>query len=186
MKHSSVIVISLACLCGAGVGIGVNAYQSSRPLYTTGKEVADAAKAGNPEYAEQRARELYPKWQQCYGDLGEIRFDMTTLPDQKYAENPDNRRANTTAWTFPIYDPEYSSVAFYTDLYARRNRSYYKGDKSEAHPTGFFLVMWKDGKLERIPTSKLRMLNNKDGHGVTVWPGLPGYEHAHTNIHFGG
>lgn len=174
-KKRAFLILTACALLGTIIGLVVKVYRQSLPVYTFGTGVPDVTKHGNPEYAEKRARELLVLYKQVNGDVGRMGgLDNLRLPDQRMAEVPDSRAANTSAWSFPYSCKAYDDVAFFTDLYARRNIKYFRGDKSESHPAGFFIVAWKNGKVERVPVSSLRLIPYGNQR-ILGWPGMPGY-----------
>lgn len=163
-------VTALAIVCG----IAYNVHRDNQPVFIFGADAAPAQKGG-PEFAEKRAQELLALYNRVGGDVGQMGgLNALRLPDQASAEDPGARAANTTAWTFPMHHHLFDKVAFYTDLYARRNHKYFKGDKMEANPTGFLIVAWKSGKIERIPVENIRLIR-AEGYDTLGFPGLPGY-----------
>ncbi len=175
--HLREISLTLAAALAIGIGGGFlyRGHQNSLPLYTTGSDVPDAAQTGSVEQSIAKAKELLATYNRVNGDVGRIPFPLMTLPDQHHAENPAHRANNVTAWCFPSDDALYKDVAFYTDIYCRQNRSYYKGDKSKAKPSGFLIVVWKNGAIEKIPAEKMRLISS-GGQRLQGFPGLPGYE----------
>ena len=168
------LTLGVALVLGVGGGVLYRSHQNSLPLYTTGSDVPDAAQSGSVGQSIAKAKELLATYNRVDGNLEKIPFPLMTLPDQRLAENPANRATNMTAWFFP--SPHlYKDVAFYTDIYCRQNRSYYKGDKSKAKPNGFLIVVWKNGKIEQIPVEQMRLIAS-EGKRMLGFPGLPGYE----------
>lgn len=172
----------VAAVLGIAVGLLVTYYHRSQPLYTTGSDVPDPARVGHPEFALAKGQAIYTAYRQAGGDVARIPFSLCMLPDQKYAETAIDRNPQTTAWEFPRM-PEYKDVLCYTDLYARANRSYYRGDTAKAHPTGYFIVVWKSGKVEKVPVAALRMIATKQGL-ITAFPGMPGYATGQPHVKY--
>ncbi|MCW3098498.1 MAG: hypothetical protein JWL77_4116, partial [Chthonomonadaceae bacterium] len=85
----------------------------------------------------------------------------------------------STSYCFPDTSvPEQSQIACFSDIYARQNRSYYTGDTASGAPSGYFIVAWKNGTIQKVPVSDVRELPTPDGGTVDCFPGMTGYNPA--------
>ncbi len=161
------------------------------PLKGFEAKTLDAAQAGDPEESMRRLRQLLDALRAHNWDSGKVPRSLLTLPDGKYAEDPDSRDyPNIAIPSQPNRPqsqqvPEYEPIAFYTDIYARYNRSYYKGDRSLSHPTGYVIVGWKDGRIEKVPLMQIRSFvsRNPSIRGeLDCFPGMAEYAAAKPNF----
>ena len=183
MRRTTLLLV-IACV----VSIGIIAWQKhqtdERPLRTTGQGIPNAATHGNPEEAERRTRVLLTylrsnKWQMPKTLPREIK-EMLLLPDRLLSEGRINR---VSPWTFSIPipgEPSFGEIALYTSLYARQNRSYYKGERSDAKPSGFFIVGYCNGEVKRVPVSQMRILSLSQG-GFDCFPDTSCYAKSEPN-----
>jgi hypothetical protein len=87
-----------------------------------------------------------------------------TNPDSRYSdfrflrEEPDFYSPYTIQSTrpdgTPLSNPKTPGkrdILIYTDIYVHQNIRHYPGERSTSNPVGFFLVMWDDGQIEKIP-----------------------------------
>ncbi len=160
------------------------------PLPGLAAKTRDAAKTGDPEATMRQLRQLMDALRANNWNPTKVPRSLQTLPDAQFAELPTDRNP-AECIAFPsmpvpekfkyLQDPEFEPIAFYTDIYARYNRSYYKGDRSQSHPTGYVIVGWKDGRIEKVPIMQLREFrgSNPNTHGdLTCYPGMPEYATA--------
>jgi len=73
--------------------------------------------------------------------------------------------------------PEYSQVALICYTYYHPNESMVKG-VGECRPTGYYLVMYKNGDLLNVPARDVRLLTTggADGESIEVFPGMDSYD----------
>lgn len=162
-----VLLPLLACVGSFGIIAWRSHRQDQNPIRTTGANIPNAAAAGNPEEAERRAHLLLDvlrdnDWQVPRPVPTEV-AELLRLPDRHLAEGKINR---LSPWSFAIVDknsPNAKDVALYTSVYARQNRSYFRGDNSNAKPSGFYIVGYKNGVVRRIPASQVRSTPGRDG-----------------------
>ncbi len=105
--------------------------------------------------------------------------EMLQNPDTKYSDafharqNPDhfipyaisNPRPDGTQ-IGSSKEPGKRDVYAVSSLYAHENLVH-KGDKSSMKPSGFYLVLWEDGQIEKISMSRVYM-TTRDGKPVRV------------------
>ncbi len=147
-----------------------------RPIMDTSRGLPDIFKKGNSDDAIVRGKALIENLKENNWDWLKVKSSFLNLPDQYMADDPEYRRANLTAWCIvPLDDPNIPEVAIYTDLYVRRNLKVYKGDTGTANPEGFYIVGFRDGNIERVPLSEVRVAVIKGQGRQIVFPGTKFY-----------
>lgn len=99
-----------------------------------------------------------------FADSAPLRRGPRCFPYQLYSRRPDGR---------PIGSPKEAGardVLAMTGLYYHRNS---KGP-SNWNPVGFFLVLWDDGEVTRVPFDKVLMYRHSAGSFKYAFPGQAG------------
>ncbi len=157
------------------------------PLSGLTENIPDATQAGDPEASMRQLRQLMDALRANNWDVTKISRSLLTLPDGRFAENsvlrdhPNILFPNQPRMPDRFFVPEYEPIAFSTDIYARFNRSYYKGDRSLSHPTGYVIVGWKDGRIEKVPITQVRTFVSRNpamSSKKDCYPGMPEYATA--------
>ncbi len=159
------------------------------PLKGFEAKTLDATKTGDPDAAMQHLHQLMAALRANNWDANpkKVPLALQTLPDAKFAENPADRNGeciflpNQPDTPKDHYIPEFEPIAFYTRIYARYNRAYYKGDRSQSHPTGYVIVGWKDGRIEKIPVTQVRQFRSSNSSipgELDCYPGMAVYDTA--------
>lgn len=153
------------------------------PIRTSGQDTPNPLTAGDPEAALEQARKLMDALRAANWDKTRVPFELKFLPDRYMHEAKQFRTDRQTTFSFPAHDPrlrapEYENVAFATDLYVRKNVSHYKGDGAKSRPEGFYIVGWKDGRVEKVPVWDVRIVpsSTRRNEKIEVFPGMPGYD----------
>ncbi len=89
-------------------------------------------------------------------------------PDMKYADGhqKDPQPESTFPYSFPVTRPDGTAkdgpkatgtrdVLAYTDMYFHRNIRNFKDKPATNNPVGFYLVLWDDGQVEKVPYDKV-------------------------------
>lgn len=129
---------------------------------------------GDIDGAMTQARALIADLRAHDWDWDAIDTSLLHLPDQQYAE----WEAQRGTWQYSFYHckhPIYDEVAFYCDLYARLNLHIVPGIEGENHPTGFFIVGWKDGRVTQVPVAEARLFDIGAQRSKLVFPGMGEY-----------
>lgn len=179
LKGKAYLGLSFVVLSGSLYGAAAHAkHQAAPPIYTTGDGIPDAASVGNIDQAVQQTQHLLTALQAVNYDPTQLPdYSLMTLPDAQYAEDRASEPTDASSYCFPDASvPEQSQIACFTDVDARQNRSYYNGDTSSAAPSGYFLVAWKNGTVQKVPVSDVRRLPTADGSSVDCFPGMTGYD----------
>ncbi len=156
---------------------------SEIPVLRPAADIPDARKAGDEADTMRRLHALHDRLRAEGWNALRVPREMTILPDARFAESKAERENGGVA--FPSIpgvetDPSFAPVAFYTKIYARYNRSYYKGDRSVSRPTGYVIVDWKDGRIDKVPLEKVRV-HQSSGGLIEIFPGMAGYDTAKTD-----
>lgn len=88
-------------------------------------------------------------------------------PDTRYADNVPTRRFAHRHSPYNISDKRPDGtlaggpkpagtrdVIASADLYFHRNIRHFRGERSTENPVGFYLVLWEDGEIQKIPYSE--------------------------------
>lgn len=113
-------------------------------------------------------------------DVKKVALQKYRLPDQDLTEYAANRDRNTVVIYLPnAMTPEYKNLAFYTDIYVRLNIRHFPNEKNDSRPEGFYLVCWKDGRIQKVPVEKVRILkrpkHDRMQEYLPVFPGMAAY-----------
>jgi len=153
--------------------------EEDRPISTTGQDVPDPATAGDPDAAMEHARHLLARYRAAgwNSDFRAIPLREWQLPDRHLAENPEMRGDMGSSYVVPdpVRSPHMREVAFYTDLYARRNISRYKGDRARSRPAGFYIVAFRNGDVKKVSVYDVRLAATPRGL-EPVFPGMAAYD----------
>lgn len=150
-------------------------------VYRSGSDVPDPAKVGTSDATIDRARELIALLRKSNWKIGKgFPREKLTVDDQRYAEFPQDRRQRTS-FGIPISKPPYEDVAVICDTYVRKNIVARRGGGSSQTPSGFFIVGFKDGRVEKIPVGKVRVKEYRVEGASTrriglVFPGTREYD----------
>jgi hypothetical protein len=139
---------------GAALSRGVVAQE--QPLFVSGSDVAPAYQKGNWKATAEQMKQAYKLFKEANWDYTKVPFEMWQHPDQKYAENKNARQPNVTGFLIPDI-PAYQEVAFWCETYYRQNVRVFK-NHTVSKPDGFFLVMYKDGTLEKVAAKDVRLI----------------------------
>ncbi|MCW3099746.1 MAG: hypothetical protein JWL77_5364 [Chthonomonadaceae bacterium] len=177
------ILLSVLLLCVAGYGASAKHKQDTTPIFTTSTDTADPNLNGNIDAAVTQTQQLLTA-------LQAVNYDPTQLPDMNLAILPDAsmsddetfRNPDCLSYSFPT-EPELSQIACYSEIYARQNMSMYTGDQSTSAPSGFYIVAWKNGTVQKVAVADVREIPcAADGSGVPCFPGMTGYDPALPNF----
>lgn len=102
--------------------------------------------------------------------------NLLKVPDQyNYQFAPEGE--GTWTWSpcpQPVYQDE---VAFFSMLYIWRNMEVIPGIEGRLHVSGSYIVGWKDGRVEAIPVSDVRLIPAEESQTYNmVFPGMDVYD----------
>ena len=131
---------------------------------------------GHVEDTMARARTLLTALRENEWDAERIDYHLLRVPDQDFAQFERLRGPNTYASFFCARQDIYrAKVAFYIDLYIRKNLEVVPGIEGVLHVEGFYIVGWKDGRIERVPWDQVRLYPSGPGF-KDVFPGMDEYD----------
>ncbi len=168
-----IYLVPAAALLASLCILGWRKHQEPIPIRTTGDGIPDAAQAGDVPAAMAQCRQVMSILQQNNWDIPnpcpDAIFKLLTLADGKYSESQYDRKPRYANIGIPTKDPE---TALYSQVYARQNRSYYKGDLSMARPSGFYIVGYKrTGEVRQVPVEQVRIkAHMKAGEDLLCYP----------------
>jgi hypothetical protein len=152
MAGSIVLTITSANFLSRGQGKG-----SQTIVYRSGADVPDPAKVGTPDATVERGRELVALLRQSDWKISKgFPMDKLTVADQRNAEFPQDRKQQTS-FGIPKSQPPYEDIAVICDTYVRKNITAKQSGASSQAPSGFFIVGFKDGRVEKIPVDQVRV-----------------------------
>lgn len=151
--------------------------QSSLPKPLAGKR--------DPEGAMRQASQLMTAYKAANGDWSRVDRRLLFLPDQALVDEPSARKSNAF---MPLEDPFYrGKVAFFAMTYVEKNLKYGGGDVVTSKPTGFVIVGYADGAVEKVPIEQVRYryanrIRGSDSFEawMYVFPKMPEYGLADT------
>lgn len=133
---------------------------------------------GDHAGAMQQARQLLEALSANNWDSSLVNQQLLRHFDQDFAGEPFQRSPNSP--TFFVSRPDsiyWDSVAFYATLYVRRNIGPGNGPEGiVSHPEGFFIVGWKNGTVNKIPISQVRLKRYPGEKSYAyIFPGMERY-----------
>lgn len=99
--------------------------------------------------SQRQAAALFLNPDTRYSDLGFMRNN----PNNSFPYTIYTKRLDGTPYGGPKA-PGTRDISVMTDLYAHKNIRHFKGSRSTSNPVGFYIVMWDDGQVEKIPYDK--------------------------------
>lgn len=121
--------------------------------------IPNILEVGDIPAAMEQSRQLVAALKQNKWERSGIPFSLQRFPDQKYAENPSIRDERTAYAYIPFPDSkEYKEIAFFTDLYVRKNVLRLKNERTITKPEGFYIVGYRSGVVKQIPIGEVRLL----------------------------
>ncbi len=163
-----------------GFGLLVFTFRWYHGTYVPIKEpfatLPDPAKMDSVDEAMQQTTRLVAALKANDWDPFRVPHALIMLPDAKYAQYNNLNDPLAGSFVFPILQKEPDSpvqdkIAVYSEVYVRTNTKIFKNDRATFAPSGFFVVGWKDGRVEKVPIGDVRYV--KMGKYYTaVFPGM--------------
>ncbi|MCW5935715.1 MAG: hypothetical protein KIT11_00205 [Fimbriimonadaceae bacterium] len=172
MKH----VLKPLALSALTASLALAGFAFGRSL----SEKTDALGAGDPVNAEAVARAIALQLRANGNQPVRLPRGLTLLADQKLASDREDRD-NPVSFCTPRPDhPVLGELAAYTNLYIRSNFQRGEGDEGWTNPEGFYVIAWRDGRVERVPFGTERYVWAYEGEArlYTVFPGMTAYANA--------
>ena len=192
LQMAAFVLITFAAVVGLqqsfSFGQGPQDRELGPPLPVTRVAAPDAAKAGNVPAAMEQSPRLMTLLKANNWSSGGIPMNVLQLPDRRFAEEQVYNRTDELSYVIPFLapapqststytnDPKEDDLAFYTSIYARRNTVYYKGEQVRHHPSGFYIVGLKNGRVFQVPVGDVRQVRGVTKHIVTLFPGMKAYD----------
>lgn len=173
------ILVAVSSLGGGAYFVGREAMKSSKLEPT-----ANIYTEKNYDDAIEHCRVLWAALRDNGWEPRNVDPSLLRLADQDFAEDPSRRGPDAQSFAIPTYrsDPNsvYQNVAFFTTLYVRKNASNGSGPElgRRFNPTGYYIVCFKDGRVEKVSVLDVRFVSNPTGpQGGTmpVFPGMAAY-----------
>jgi hypothetical protein len=162
--------LTLACL------VFILSASGSALMLEKGKHAPALSHSSRVPDAMTQARDLAQALAKVDYNPLQVDSRLLRLPDQDFAQNENRRGPNDPSFAVPTI-PIYSQVACYTTLYSLTVLEPNPGHEASAHHVGFYIVAWKDGRVEKINVDTIRLAphEGREGEFVAVWPGLSAY-----------
>ena len=75
-------------------------------------------------------------------------------------------------WDRPVFSTKGEKYPWaHTTIYARSNARIFRNGRTTYHHTGFHIVLWSDGSIEKIPESKILLQPLSESSWRTFYPG---------------
>lgn len=173
----------VATLVSAALSLGVMGLTQSRKAAPGQQLTRSAPGKRNVASAMQQARHLMDAYVSAGRSWAGVDEKLFFHPDQALAEIADSRSG---AAFFRLDEPFYDGkVAFFSMMYADRNLRYDGGDRTSEHRTGFVIVGYADGVVEKVPYDDVRyhsVRRTLEGEltpiRMQVFPRMPEYKTA--------
>lgn len=108
-------------------------------------------------------------------------------PDSQYADDPGARKNPSKMVVYDVYNkrpdgskigadkpPGTKDVLASTGIYYHRNVTTFPKQRSTLNPVGYYLVLWDDRTIERIPYDRMLYVPTGNGQFSTAFPNQPG------------
>ena len=137
----------------------------------------DILKDGDIEGSMDTARKLLVALRENNWQWKQFDWNLMRVPDQDYDQDLHRQQPKMATWVHAGYsDAEYrDKVAFYSLLYTRSHLEVIPGIEGVNHFEGFYIVAWKDGRVEKVPVADVRLYPKSD-YFITVFPGMDQYD----------
>lgn len=180
-KHTAwLLTIGLLALFTVSVFV-IRWWRWNQPIAYPTAQIPDAAKYGNVDASIRQCKELYAALNAAEGNWKRVyktNSNLLYLPDRAMAEESANR-SQTISFRFPkeFQKPLYGNVAFWTEIYARKNPAQYRDEVTKNKPGGFYLVCFANGDVKQFPVEDIRIALVPERHSfVPVFPGMKEYD----------
>lgn len=135
--------------------------RSHGPLYLT----------GNPDQAIQQSKQFLEHFRSVNWDPDRVNYRLAKLPDHDFKQFQEDRVINTLV---VARDPE-DALAFSTDLYVHLTKEIVPGREANITRSGFYIVGYKDGRVEKVTPDLVRLYPNGKGGFTQLYPGMNRY-----------
>jgi hypothetical protein len=151
------------------------------PVYVPDKDLPKKINRKNVDAALKQTHDLVLALRQVDGDPFKVPKELGRLPDAIYASDPGKRDIHTGSFAYAKLRAEpdaisQSDVSVYSDIYVHSDPAYYKGDRVQFNPSGFYIVGWKDGRVSTVAVDDVRVVATGRHGTVPVFPGMKEYD----------
>jgi hypothetical protein len=174
-RKNVAILVALSGAFGTAWVFGKAAYRAA----PAGRAVKNLAQEGNPDQTVEIARALLSELRANNWNWNAVeeREDLLISPDQyAYQHRPNLQGVRAWTWNTCPQAPYADEVAFFTSLYTWEEFEVIPGIEGKLHVSGFYIVAWKDGRVERVPATDARMYPVETGSWIVVFPGMSEYD----------
>lgn len=171
MTSKTVIaILGLALAFGAAWTLGNSV--ASPP--TVNRTVKNLSIEGDPDHTMAVGRQLIAQLQEHNWNWDEVDTNLLKVPDQEFWQNAPN---GPGYWTWArCAEDIYNEVAFYSNLYVWNEFERIPGIEGKLHVSGFYIVGYRDGRVEKVPVGQTRLYPITNDQLLTVFPGMSEYD----------
>lgn len=172
-RKQILVLAALAAAFGTAWTLGSQLQPQPEPK----RVVRNLSIEGDPDHTIEVGRQLLAALKERNWDWHGIPDELLRVPDQY---NWQFAPTSPGFWTWstcpqPAYQDE---VAFVCSLYTWRELEVVPGIEGRLHMSGFYIVGWKDGRVERVPVEDARQYPVAGGSTITIFPGMSEYDPA--------
>ena len=159
-------IVALAAMAGYGITCSITALAASPPV-----------SKGGIDDAMDQARQLLVELRNADWNRDAVDPDLLMLPEQATVGAWQNL-PGADSFVVDQRHAQYEEVAFYSMTFVDKSFVVVPGQEHVVTTTGFFIVGWKDGRVETVDVSDVRMfsLGGVDNPRIPVFPGMDEYD----------
>jgi len=169
-RRYALYLVVLGLAFGSAWTIGNSARHSSSP-----RKIKNLVVDGNPDETMEIGRQLLSELRAHNWDWQAVDSRYKWAPDQEFYQFAPQGRGYWT-WGHDERDEYRDEVAFYSTLYTWYDFEPIPGIEGRLHVSGFIIVGWKDGRVEKVPMEDVRLYPVEAGHKIMVFPGMNEYD----------
>ncbi len=126
----------------------------------------------------EQARRLLAELRDADWNPRGVDQSLLRLPEQDHAKSWVDRDPARPSFLTDSFHPQYEEVAFYCDTFVEKKLTVVKGREGDLAMTGFFIVAWKDGRVNTVDIAEARLfpLPNENKVWIIVFPGMDEYD----------
>lgn len=125
-----------------------------------------------------QARWLMTELKEADWNPREVNKELLRLPEQDHVDLPNQRASGMPSFVTDKTHKEYDELAFYSNTFVKQSPlKLVPGKEGEVTVNGFFIVGWKDGRIETVDVADARLYPLPGEHHVwvVVFPGMDEY-----------
>jgi hypothetical protein len=134
-------------------------------------------KTGGIDNAMEQARRLLNELRNVEWNPRDVDQALLRLPEQDFVDLPTQRVPDMPSFITDKVHRQYDELAFFSNTFVRQSAQIVPGQEAEVTVTGFFIVGWKDGRVNTVDVADVRLfpLPNQDQVWIWVFPGMDEY-----------